>query len=296
MLISILLPIFKPDATQLIEAVESIKSQSHQDFKCIFLYDSPNEKITGILDSYVASDSRFILIYCENQGLSHALNRGIEACDSEFIVRMDADDICMPNRLEIQLSYITGNNLDIVGGHYYVIDNCGKLIDARIVPTSKEEITITLAKGVPFAHSSVMFKKSFIVNKNLYYTETGVVAEDYDLWVRMHLSGAKFGNVDSWVIKFRDSDTSLNKRVLKECSKNANDISKRYINANIRNIILALSEINTHRFKYRVQESIGYVVFVLAFKKFRITELKHLKQITKRNLVNSFFAFVKANL
>lgn len=238
MKISVLFPVYNPDPHQLMLAIESIRVQTYTHFECLFLYDSPTEAITDLLNSYVKSDERFRIIRSADKGLARALNLGLDISRGEFIARMDSDDISLPNRFFSQLTLLEDSSLDIVGGDYMVMDNFGSVVDSRLTAKNHSEIGIVLAKSVPFAHSSVMMRRPALDSLSLRYScDKNMVTEDYDLWVRMYLYGLKFGNVADWVLKYRDSHTSLNKKVHSSSIRCARSISKFFISSNIEGLI-----------------------------------------------------------
>lgn len=286
MKISVIFPIYQPTPEQLIEAIESIRDQSYENFDCIFLYDSPINDITDILYHYKDIDSRFKIIYAEGKGLTRALNLGIESSDGKYIARMDSDDISLPNRFKLQVELMEKSNLDIVGGDYLVIDNNGCIVDARLVPKNHMQIGVAMAKVVPFAHSSVMIRKQALDSGDFKYNcDSLVVAEDYELWTRLYTHGFKFGNVSEWILKFRDSNTSLNKRVHKKCIKSAHKISNEFVASNIDKLISFLIQMNPHKLDRVNQESYAYLIYKLLLLNGCFTQLKHLKKITMKNKI-----------
>jgi glycosyltransferase involved in cell wall biosynthesis len=265
--VSILLPIYNPKIDHLVEAIESISLQTFYNFECIFIYDHPIEDITNILNYYSTNDARFSIIYGDNQGLVSALNKGMDRACGQYIARMDADDICLPNRLESQVEFMDSTGCDIVGGHYFIIDDAGEYVSARVVPISHDEISLVLSKTVPFAHSSVMMRRDFILSKALRYGMDKVnVSEDYQLWTQMFTSGAKFGNVSDWILKYRLSETSLNQRVLQKSLDHAKSISTKYIKMNKLLLGDLIVNLNTKKVNSETQEIIVYLSLRLVFE------------------------------
>lgn len=293
MKISVLFPVYKPAHHQLMLAIESIKNQTYSDFECLFLYDAPSEEVTALLNSFVNSDSRFRVIRTADKGLAHALNMGLDISDGEFVARMDADDVSLPSRFLNQLQLINDSNLDIVGGDYYVIDNFGTTVDARLVPKHHSEIGVVMGKTVPFAHSSVMIRRKALDSFGLRYNcDRKIISEDYELWVRMYGKGLKFGNVSDWVLKFRDSDSSLNKSVHTLSIKSARRISNDFILSNINILNFYCNHLQPHRLDRSNQEALAYLIFNLAFRHSQFKQLKNLNKITTRNKIVAGLAFV----
>ena len=215
--VSIILPVFKPHPEYLREALASLRCQTFGDFECLCIYDAPEPHITEILAAASQTDPRIRVVEGNNGGLIEALNCGLGLARGDFVARMDADDVSLPNRLERQLQLMQAGQYDIVGGHYFVIDTEGHFLSARVVPMTPEEIAVTMASTVPFAHPSVMIRREFLRKASLVYGAGKYkVAEDYQLWAQMFERGARFGNVDDWIMKYRWVGNSLTRRKEKE--------------------------------------------------------------------------------
>lgn len=210
-LISVVLPVYNAE-NYLPDAIESILNQTYSNLELIIINDGSTDESLNIMKQWYEKDQRIKIISRENKGLIYSLNEGINIAKGEFIARMDADDISLPTRLEKQLAYLTQNQLDICGCHYFEINECGELSGLRLVPKNQDMITICLASAVPFAHPSVLIRKSFLEINRLYYGE-GVAkyAEDLDLWIRMYSNKASFGNVNEILFKYRIVKNSLSR-------------------------------------------------------------------------------------
>lgn len=104
--ISVLMPVYNTPEKYLREAIDSILGQTYQDFEFLIIDDGSTEKhVKATVDSY--QDSRIKYFYKENGDIGDALNYGLKLSKSEFIARMDADDISLPNRLQRQLDFLT---------------------------------------------------------------------------------------------------------------------------------------------------------------------------------------------
>lgn len=147
----------------------------------------------------------------QNMGLGNTLNNGMKYCSYELIARMDADDISLPNRFEKQIEIFSSGDYDIVGSNAYEFtDNPDNVVCEKIVPETQEEIVKFLKGRSPFVHPSVMFKKSMVEKaggyQHLHY------CEDYYLWVRMYLAGAKMYNIQENLLKFRMNMDTFGRR------------------------------------------------------------------------------------
>ena len=203
--ISVIMPVYNGEKF-LKEAVESILNQTFKDFEFLIVYDESTDETLSIIQGFQEQDERVVLINGDKEGISGALNKGIEKARGKYIARLDADDISLPTRFETQINHMESLGLDICGGHSLLIDSDGKVNGIGVVPRSHDLCGLSMMFMVPFAHSSVMILKGFLTNSSLKYEGK---YEDFDMWIRMFSAGAKFGNVDDIVIRYRVLDESL---------------------------------------------------------------------------------------
>ncbi len=108
---------------------------------------------------------------------------------------MDSDDICIPERFQLQIEkFKLENDLSVVGGGIVeFVNDINNVVGMRTVPTKHADIIKFMKRRCPFNHVTVMFKKSAVLNagnyKHLLYNE------DYYLWIRLFQEGAKFANL-----------------------------------------------------------------------------------------------------
>jgi glycosyltransferase involved in cell wall biosynthesis len=161
------------------EAIDSILSQTFTNFEFIIINDGSTDKSKDIILSYI--DKRIRLIDNEeNIGLTKSLNIGIKLAKGKYIARMDADDVSLPKRFEIQYKYMEENpDIDICGSRYMVLGQ-NKI---KELPTNPEFIKILLFQGInPIAHPSVIMRKKSLDKHNIFYNEKYRFAQDFALW------------------------------------------------------------------------------------------------------------------
>lgn len=243
--ISVVMPVYNGEKF-IKEAVESILNQTYNDFEFLIVYDESSDGTLSVIQEFLKKDKRIVLIYGDKEGISGALNKGIKKAKGKYIARMDADDISLPRRFEKQISHMQDLELDICGGHSLLIDSDGKINGIGIMPRSHDLCGLSMTFMIYSAHSSVIIRKSFLTHYSLKYKEKGFF-EDFDMWTRMFSAGAKFGNVDDIVIRYRVLDKSsstihatqarsYNKMVLKKFKLE----NKKYLSNIIKNINLGL--------------------------------------------------------
>ncbi len=197
--VSVLLPC-RNAAPTLDEALRSIAGQSLSDFELIAIDDGSTDGTAERLTAWAVQDPRLRLLRIEARGIIAALNAGLAACQAPVIARMDADDIAEPDRLLQQLDLLRARpDLAAVGclvagyppdllaeGFRLYIEWQNRLIEPAAIA---REIFIES----PLVHSSMVIRREWLERVGG-YQERGW-AEDYDLWLRMHLAGARFAKV-----------------------------------------------------------------------------------------------------
>jgi glycosyltransferase involved in cell wall biosynthesis len=187
-------------------ATESILKQSFTDFEFIIIDDGSIDQSSKILNDLASKDKRIKLISQENHGLTTSLNRGLSYAKGQYIARMDADDISLTNRLELQYQFLRQNpHIGVCGTQMELF---GAKNGKSTVPTSPQEINIMLLFRPPVFHPTVMIRHSILQNNNLQYDPSFVTAQDYDLWVRL----SKFtdiANLPQFLLCYRISEQQI---------------------------------------------------------------------------------------
>jgi glycosyltransferase EpsE len=181
--VTFIMSVFNEESV-LSSAIESILKQSYQDWLLIIVDDGCTDNSQKLVNYYANNDKRITCtINKSNKGLAYSLNKAVEGSSSKYIARMDADDICLPNRLETQLQYLEHHpEVDVLGTGAQVLNvNNSKTIVLK--PESHNAILNSIEKTNPFFHSSVMMRRSFVESMNGYDTKC-LRAQDYDLWLR----------------------------------------------------------------------------------------------------------------
>lgn len=138
-----------------------------------------------------------------NQGLAVMLNRMIDALQNEtYILRLDADDIALPHRIETQINWMIDHpEIDVSGG--YMIETDFQNYEQRIqYPLTHKEIIDSFHRRNPLSHPTACFRKNVFSDGNRYPVDA-MYNEDLGLWLKLLLDGYTFGNVDDALIKFR---------------------------------------------------------------------------------------------
>ena len=206
--ISVVLPVYNAEA-YVREAVESILAQSFTDFELIVINDGSTDGSGVILRELAARDTRIVLVERPNDGLISALNEGIESARAEFIARMDADDVAMPERFALQHARMVKEpELAVLGSLIRWMDRAGNIIELADQPLTPKAIARCLEQGCPVAHPSVMMRRGAVLQVGG-YRKAFPHAEDYDLWLRMSDLGYAIANLPQPLLNYREHDANV---------------------------------------------------------------------------------------
>ncbi len=217
--VSVLTPLYNTNPKFLREMIESILNQSFKDFEFLLLNDSPdNTEIKKIVLSY--NDSR--ITYIENNkniGISKSRNKLLKLAQGEYIAIFDHDDISFPERLKKQVEFLDNNpKYGVVGSNFILYSNNRKSKN----PQNNLDIKISLVvRGCIMTHSSVMIRRSVLINNNIQWEEEYSPCEDYMLFAKL-IDKTMFYNLQEPLIKYRDhkNNTSHNQAVIMEDKEN----------------------------------------------------------------------------
>jgi len=213
-LVSILLP-FTNEGTWLRAAISSIITQSYPEWELLLIGNRPDPYSLGIAESF-RQDPRIRILQEDRPGISHALNCGLREAGGRFIARMDADDICLPDRLSKQVDCLLSTpQMDAVScqtaihpegipgeGFMAYMDWQNSLIDPR-------DHHLNRFIESPLAHPTVLFRKELIDELGSY--ETGEVPEDYELWLRWMHAGKRICKLPVPLYQWRDHQRRLSR-------------------------------------------------------------------------------------
>ena len=208
--ISVILPVYNA-ARYLRPAVESVLQQTAKDFELIAVDDGSTDESKTILEHYARTDPRVRVISRPNTGIVGALNDGLAAARSEFIARMDGDDIASPERFARQIAFLHSHRDCVaVGTTVDIIDSWGAIVDRYSPPTEHSAIETELLKGNGGAlvHPSAMFRAEAIRAVNG-YDVAFCKAEDLDLYLRLSRRG-RLANLPYVGLRYRHHVKSTN--------------------------------------------------------------------------------------
>ena len=162
-------------------AIESVLTQTFTEFQVLIVDDGSTDGTSAVIRSF--NDRRITLIGQENQGVAKALNTGLQAARADLIVRFDADDICYPERLDIQYRFMIDHPEYVLAGSMVdYTDMEGRYVFThRPVALTDETIRQLPYSICPFIHSSVIYRKMPVLSLGGYNIHAHGF-EDHLLW------------------------------------------------------------------------------------------------------------------
>lgn len=196
-------------------AMQSILAQTFEDWEFLIIDDASTDGSGDLIQRYAERDAR--VVYQRNptnRGLGAVLCAGVEMAKGEFVARMDADDISVPERLARQLAFFDEHpDIDIVGSCAVDVTEEGVPVRERRVPQRHDRI-VQLIWSCPIIHPTVMFRRESILRVGSY--APGLRRrQDYDLWFRCARGGLKFANIQQPLVHYLYSEQTLRRNNLR---------------------------------------------------------------------------------
>jgi glycosyltransferase involved in cell wall biosynthesis len=211
--VSILLPV-RNEECLLPAALASLYRQTLRDWELVAVNDGSTDATGALLDAAAAGDPRVRVLHRPGEGLVAALNAGLAACRAPLVARMDGDDICHPRRLEHQVALLDDHpEVTLAACRVRHIPRQHLTAGMRAYEEwqnsllTHADIMRDLFVESPFTHPSVIFRLAAVVALGG-YRDCGW-AEDYDLWLRLALSGAIFARHPEVLFYWRDRPQRL---------------------------------------------------------------------------------------
>lgn len=207
-------------------AIDSILNQTFKDFEFIIIDDGSTDDSLSIIRSYKDPRIRFIQNE-KNEGLIYSLNLGLSKAKGEYIARMDADDLSMPERFAEQVNYLQKHPEVVVLGTHQL-----ELRNNKTVTEGSGEFDSDFLKGILlfnacFSHPTVMIRNIFKEN-GLSYNSKFKHAEDFRLWTELALKG-EFYILNKVLLKYRLHPQQITSKYSPEQDKISKEIRRDYL-------------------------------------------------------------------
>lgn len=214
--VSVIMGIYNQrDQEILLKAVDSVLQQTFRDFEFIIYNDGSDQKVTESINRLNEMDDRIKIIGADiNHGLAFSLNACIEHANGEYIARMDADDLSMPERLQKQVDFMdTHPEYMWCGTNAMIFDENG-VWGERKMPEAPEKKDYL--KYSPYIHPTVMYRACVFESTNGYLVSKETLrCEDYEIFMRLRKMGYKGYNIQENLFQYREDQTSYEKRKFK---------------------------------------------------------------------------------
>lgn len=234
-LVSIVMPVYNAEPF-LRDSINSVLNQNYENIELLIINDGSDDESLGIAKQFLHIDARVKVFDTPNAGVSSKRNLGLSLAQGEFIAWLDADDLALPNRVNLQVEhFIKFPDVDLIGGGCILIDKFGeKLGPVVFEPESYEAILSQLCIDNSFINSTVMIRSK--VAKKYHFNMRYVVSEDYDYYSRIALSHICI-NLPICLVFYRVHGTSISFSKINLIKNNSFHISViqliRYLNGSI---------------------------------------------------------------
>ena len=195
-------------------AAVSILRQGFRDLALVAVDDGSVDGTAGVLEALARRDRRVQLIHGPGEGIAGALNRGLARCDAEVVVRMDADDVAHPRRIELQLAALDADpSLAAVGSRVRLfprrevaggMTRYAAWLNGLVTP---ELVARDLLVEAPLVHPASAIRREVLEGSGGW--RDGDFPEDYDLWLRLSAEGHRLSNLPEVLLDWRESRARL---------------------------------------------------------------------------------------
>lgn len=211
--IDVLLP-FHAAAPGLDAAIRSIIVQTYGHWRLILIDNKAHETAKQVAQRWAQEDARIIIIHEKEQGIAHALNTGLGAVTAPLVARMDADDICHPERFQEQVQMLMGDStLGAVSCLTHLTSEVANhaglqhFVNWQNGIITPEEHVLNRFVESPVAHPTMMFRAELIDRYGPYCTTPA--PEDYELWLRWMANGVRMAKVPRPLLTWHDHPDRL---------------------------------------------------------------------------------------
>jgi glycosyltransferase involved in cell wall biosynthesis len=213
--ISVVMPVRDAAAT-LAAAVDSLVEQTDPAWELLAVDDGSTDASAAMLQAYARRDRRIRVVRAARRGLVPALNAGLAVAAGPLVARLDADDVCLPERLACQRRHLDARPaVGLVasrvrfGGDPARAAGYGRYVEWTNHLLTHREISLARFVESPLAHPSVMFRRTLVERWGGY--AEGDFPEDYELWLRWLEAGVRMEKLPEPLVVWNDSPTRLSR-------------------------------------------------------------------------------------
>lgn len=208
-LVSVVMTVYNA-ATYLVEALDSLVSQTYPYLEFIVVDDGSTDSSWKIIQKYSKSDPRFRIYQLKkNSGCSIASNFAFAKTKGKYIARLDADDIAYPDRFQKQVAFLESHpQVVMLGGQCDIISEDGKLIGQKSFPLKHQDIVNSLFSINPIQHPASIFRAKTFKDAGIKYEKEWLISHDLKIVFQL-LSFGHLANLPDKVIYYRHRPNSL---------------------------------------------------------------------------------------
>ena len=197
------------------QTLASLAAQTFKDFEVLVWDNGSNDGTVEELQRWIPNRLSGQIVTGKARSVGGSLAGLVDLADTEFCARIDADDICQPDRLLRQIDFLRSNtDISLVGSQGRVINQTGRPTgEVYVAPLRHDDIVNTLLVRNPICHPTVMFRRSAVLNVGNYDGST--VFEDYDLWLRF-VQHYRMANISECLVDYRIHEKSVMHSIIKE--------------------------------------------------------------------------------
>lgn len=239
--ISVIMSVYNGE-TYLEEAIESIIKQTFGDWELIVINDCSTDMTGEILSRFSKMDKR-IRVYTNevNLRLPASLNKAISMCSGKYIARMDADDICLPDRLEKQYNFMEKHaDTALSSCRFMTLKNGIYASGGAGGRCDNDALRAMLLVSNPILHPGVIARAELM--RRLKYDESLTCTEDLELWTRTVMANEKIEILPECLLIYRLHDKQITSTTVKKQHEEVQEIQKKYYSAFLGNMSEAMRE------------------------------------------------------
>ena len=245
--ISIIMPVYNT-VSFLPAALQSIKSQTYRNWELIVIDDHSTDGSWEVIQRFAKKDARIKAIRNRsNRGVSYTANKAIKLAQSNFIARMDSDDIAAKNRLAVQLDFLIKHpEVIAVGGQCDVINEHGQVIGHKRFPTQPSHVSKMLFSFASIQQPTMMVNTTVLPKSFHWYEDGMATAEEHELLFRL-LQHGQLANLPDKLLSYRMHSKNISSRHPKKdfwqiAKARWNAVTKHGYRPNFRGFITTLAQ------------------------------------------------------
>lgn len=254
--ISVIMSVYNGEE-YLAEAIDSVLGQSFKNFELIVINDCSTDKTGELLEHYASLDSRVKVHTNEvNLRLPSSLNKAISLAEGKYIARMDADDICLPDRFEKQYAFMESHSdVALSSCRFMTLKNGVVSSGGCGGKTDNESIKALLLVTNPILHPGIIAKAEVI--RELGYDKTFTCTEDMEIWSRFVMADYKIEIQPEYLMVYRLHDKQITETTRERQRGEVKMLQKRYYDALLEEMSGELEEFYINGIYFRDGADIG---------------------------------------